>query len=303
MIGNKLRGRVAVVTGSGQGIGRAEALALASQGASLVVNDIGVSTYGTGTSHSPADDVCREIRELGGEAVPSYESVATPEGGKSIIQTAIDTYGKIDILVNNAGFIRDRMIFNMTTEEWDIVIKVHLYGTFHCTQPASVHMREQRWGRIINTSSIAGLGNMGQANYSAAKEGIVGFTRTVAQDLGKYGITCNAIRPMAATRHTVTAELRTSISKKMANMGITDETEINKLFDSLFSSRPEQVALFTVYLATEEAAYINGRTFFINGNNVGLYTDPQITSQINKNQGLWSLNELLKIVPEQLFKA
>ncbi|MBM3150540.1 MAG: SDR family NAD(P)-dependent oxidoreductase, partial [Chloroflexi bacterium] len=195
----RLAGKVAVVTGSGRGIGRAEALALAAEGAKVIVNDLGSASDGSGTSHSPADEVVAEIKKLGSDAVANYDSVATPEGGENIIKTAIDKFGRLDILVNNAGILRDRMVFNMSEEEWDLVMKVHLYGTFHCTKPACVIFRQQRSGRIINTSSIAGLGNMGQANYSAAKEGIVGFTRTVARDMGKYGVTCNAIRPNAGT--------------------------------------------------------------------------------------------------------
>jgi len=301
MNGNRLKGRVAVVTGSGRGIGRAEALALAAEGARLVINDKGDSGDGTGSSQTPAQEVCHEIIKMGGQAVPNYDSVATREGGENIIRTAIDTYGKIDILVNNAGILRDRMIFNMSEEEWTAVIRVHLYGTFYCTKPASVYMRQQRWGRIINTSSIAGLGNMGQANYSAAKEGIIGFTRSVALDLVKYGVTCNAIRPMAATRG-ITPELKDAISKKAAALGITNAEDIDKFFNQMFSAGPEHVAAFVAYLATEEAGFINGRTFYVNGTNIGLYTDPQINSQINRGDGHWSLDELIKTVPGQLCK-
>jgi NAD(P)-dependent dehydrogenase (short-subunit alcohol dehydrogenase family) len=299
MMGNRLKDRVAVVTGAGRGIGRAEALALAAEGARIVVNDKGDAGDGTGVSRSPADEVCREIIELGSQAVPNYDSVATREGGENIIRTALDTFGRIDILVNNAGILRDRMIFNMTEEEWDVVIKVHLFGAYYCTKAAAVHMRQQRWGRIINTSSISGLGSMGQANYSAAKEGIVGFTRTVALDMAKYGVTCNAIRPMAMTRG-ITPELKESIAKKAASMGITDPAEIDKFFSSLFSAGPEHIAAFVTYLASEEAAFINGRTFYVNGTNIGLYTDPQITSQINKVDGIWTLDELIKAVPNNL---
>jgi 3-oxoacyl-[acyl-carrier protein] reductase len=302
-MGDRLKGKVAVVTGSGRGIGRAEALALAAEGAKLVINDLGSASDGSGASQTPAAEVCGEIANMGGEAVPNYDSVATPEGGENIIKTAIDAFGRIDILVNNAGILRDRMLFNMTEEEWDLVMKVHLYGTFHTTKPASVHMRQQRFGRIINTSSLSGLGNMGQANYSAAKEGIVGFTRTVALDLGKYGVTCNAVRPMAATRMSMSPELKAATEKKLLGMGINDPKEREKLFDQLFSSKPEHIPPIIVYLSTEEAGYINGRTFLINGSSIGLYTEPQITSQINKDQGSWSLNELLKIVPEQLCRG
>ena len=302
-MGDRLKGKVAVVTGAGRGIGRAEALALAAEGAKLVVNDLGVASDGSGASQTPAAEVCGEITNMGGEAVPNYDSVATPEGGDNIIKTAIDAFGRIDILVNNAGILRDRMLFNMTEDEWDLVIKIHLYGTFHCTKAASVYMRQQRTGRIINTSSISGLGNLGQANYSAAKEGIIGFTRTVALDLGRYGVTCNAIRPNAATRLTMTPELKAKVAKGIAAQGITKPEDVDKFFNQMFTSKPEHIPPIVVYLATDEAAYINGRSFFINGNNIGFYTEPQITSQINKDKDFWTLDELLKVVPEQLCKG
>jgi NAD(P)-dependent dehydrogenase (short-subunit alcohol dehydrogenase family) len=302
-MGDRLKGKVAVVTGAGRGIGRAEALALAAEGAKLVVNDLGAASDGSGASQTPAAEVCGEIINMGGEAVPNYNSVATPEGGDNIIKTAIDAFGRIDILVNNAGILRDRMLFNMTEEEWDLVIKIHLYGTFHCTRAASVYMRQQRAGRIINTSSISGLGNLGQANYSAAKEGIIGFTRTVSLDLGRYGVTCNAIRPNAATRLTMTPELKAKVAKGIAAQGITKPEDVDKFFNQMFTSKPEHIPPIVVYLATDEAAYINGRSFFINGNNIGFYTEPQITSQINKDKDFWTLDELLKVVPEQLCKG
>lgn len=199
-MGELLKGKVAVVTGAGKGLGRAEAIGLAAQGAKVVVNDLGAATDGKGTSKGPAEEVVGEIKKAGGDAVPSYASVATVAGAESIIKTAVDSFGRIDILVNNAGFNRDRMVYNTSDEEWDSVIQTNLSGTFYCTRAACRVMRQQNYGRIINTSSHAGLGNMGQANYGAAKEGIVGLTRTVARDMGRYGVTCNVIRPVAGTR-------------------------------------------------------------------------------------------------------
>ncbi len=177
-MGDRLKDKVAVVTGSGRGVGRAIALGMAGEGAKVVVNDLGVARDGSGSSSSAADDVVAEIKKMGGQAVANYDSVATAEGGESIIKTAVEKFGRIDILVNNAGFLRDRMIFNMTPDDWDTIMKVHLYGTFNTTKPASVLMRQQRYGRIINTSSSSGLlGNAGQSNYGAAKGGIAAFTR------------------------------------------------------------------------------------------------------------------------------
>ncbi|MDO8491922.1 MAG: SDR family NAD(P)-dependent oxidoreductase, partial [Dehalococcoidia bacterium] len=166
-MGDKLKGKVAVVTGAGRGLGRAHALALANQGAAVVVNDVGGSLDGTGTGAAPAQEVVNEIKAKGGKAVANYDSVADAASAEKIIKTAVDTFGYIDILVNNAGILRDRMSFNMTTDEWDAVIKVHLYGNFFCSKYAGIMFRQQkRGGRIISTSSVAALGNMGQANYA-----------------------------------------------------------------------------------------------------------------------------------------
>ena len=300
-MGDRLKGKVAIVTGSGRGIGRAEALALAAEGAKIVVNDLGAAADGSGASASPAEEVCQEIKKLGGEAVPNFDSVATWAGGENIVKTAIDKFGRIDILVNNAGILRDKMVFNMTEEEWDIILKIHLYGHFYCTRAAAPHMRQQRWGRIINTSSIAGLGNMGQANYSAAKEGIVGFTRTVAKDMGKYGVTCNALRPNAATRMTVTDELMAAWKKQFVDAGGTDEKVFKEMIDKMvLSSKPEHIAPVVVWLATEEAANVNGATFFISGNDIGIYAEPAVTQKITKAEGFWSVDELVKITPKEL---
>jgi len=300
-MGDRLKGKVAIVTGAGRGIGRAEALALAAEGAKVVVNDLGVAADGSGASASPADEVCQEIKKLGGEAVPNFDSVASWAGGENIVKTAIDKFGRIDILVNNAGILRDKMVFNMTEEEWDIILKIHLYGHFYCTRAASPYMRQQRWGRIINTSSIAGLGNMGQANYAAAKEGIVGFTRTVAKDMGKYGVTCNALRPNAATRMTVTDELMAAWKKQFVDAGGVDEKVFKEMIDKMvLSSKPEHIAPVVVWLATEEAADVNGATFFISGNEIGIYAEPAVTQKITKAEGFWSVDELVKITPKEL---
>jgi len=300
-MGDRLKGKVAIVTGSGRGIGRAEAMALAAEGAKVVINDLGAASDGSGKSASPAEEVCQEIKKLGGEAVPNFDSVATWAGGENIVKTAIDKFGRIDILVNNAGILRDKMVFNMTEEEWDIIIKIHLYGHFYCTRAATPYMRQQRSGRIINTSSIAGLGNMGQANYSAAKEGIVGFTRTVARDMGKYGVTCNALRPNAATRMTVTDELLAAWKKQFVDAGGTDEKVFKEMIDKMvLSSKPEHIAPVVVWLATDEAANVNGATFFISSNDIGIYAEPAVTQKITKAEGFWTVDELVAITPKEL---
>src|SRR5512143_1538305 len=198
-----LQGKVAVVTGSGRGIGRGIAVALAREGAKVVVNDVGCSLDGRGSEQAPAAQVCREIAGFGGKAVPNYDSVSEYASAKSIVQTAMDSFGRIDILVNNAGIVRDRSIMKMTEEDFDAVLAVHLKGSFNCGSHAIPLMREQNYGRIINITSSAGLrGNFGQTNYSAAKAALMGITFTWSIELAKYGITVNAVAPAGATRMT-----------------------------------------------------------------------------------------------------
>ena len=290
-----LEGRVAVVTGAGRGMGRAHALAIAGQGAKVVVNDLGGATDGTGASKAPADEVVEHIRQAGGTAVANYDSVATPEGAENMVKAATDNFGQMDILVNNAGMFRDRMLFNMTDEEWDAVVKVHLYGTFYCTRAASRPMREQKYGRIINISSTSGLGQVGQSNYCAAKEGIVGFTRAVAKDLGKYGVSCNAIRPRAATRMNFTDEL---YEARKASMGAEKAEEWRR---SLEACRPEDVSPLVVYLASPQAGNVNGCVFDIAHNFIGIYDDPpRLHRTIMKKEGRWLPEELVELMPKTL---
>jgi 3-oxoacyl-[acyl-carrier protein] reductase len=298
-MGDRLKGKVAIVTGAGRGIGRAEALLLASEGASVVVNDLGGSTAGEGASQSPADEVVAEIKDKGGKAAANYDNVASMTGGENMVKTALDTFGRLDILVNNAGILRDRMIFNMAEEEWDAVISVHLKGHFTTTRAASIVFRQQRSGRIINTSSESGLGNMGQANYSAAKEGIVGLTRTVARDLGRYGVTCNAIRPRAASRMTMSEEMRIAAEKSRAtgvSAGVPDAGGLNWLAQML----PEHVAPMVVYLATDEASYINGRNFLVGGPMISLFSEPEPMRTMYNPNGFWTLDELMVHVKQSL---
>src|SRR5215213_10662613 len=195
-----LDGKAALVTGAGRGIGRGIAIALAGEGARVVVNDLGVSLTGEGEERSPAQQVVDEIEVAGGQAVANYDSVADFDAATAMVQQVVDTFGRIDILVNVAGILRDRMIFNMTDDEWNAVIAVHLNGTFNTTRAASIKMREQRGGRIISMSSSSSLGAAGQPNYAAAKAGITGLTWSCANGLGRYGITANAIMPSGATR-------------------------------------------------------------------------------------------------------
>jgi NAD(P)-dependent dehydrogenase (short-subunit alcohol dehydrogenase family) len=298
-MGELLKGRVAVVTGAGRGLGRAEAMALAVQGAKVVVNDIGAATDGSGASKNPADEVVAEIKKDGGKAVPSYASVAAVAGAESLIKTAVDSFGRLDILVNNAGFNRDRMIYNTTDEEWDSVIKVNLSGTFYCTRAACRVMRQQNFGRIINTSSHAGLGNMGQANYGAAKEGIVGLTRTVARDMQRYGVTCNVIRPVAGTRGFTEMLETKGLREAWTKMWGAEPAE-RRLKQMLEVNQPEDVAALVVYLASEKADNVNGCVFEVWHGHVGIYADPPPVEQVLWKDGRWTPEELVAVMPSTL---
>ena len=298
-MGELLKGRVAVVTGAGQGLGRAEAIGLAAQGAKVVVNDLGTDIDGSGASKGPADEVVEEIRSAGGTAIASYDTVANEEGAENIIKAAVDSFGRIDVLVNNAGFTRDRMVYNISNEEWDAVIKTNLYGTFFCTRYACKLMRQQGYGRIINTSSHAGLGNMGQASYSAAKEGIVGFTRTIAHDMGRYGVTCNAIRPVAGTRGFSALVTEKGLKEAWAKLWGAEVAEQRvRLMEEVY--RPEDIASLVVYLASEEADHVNGCIFEVWHGHIGIYIEPPPVGQVLWKDGRWTPEELVEAMPETL---
>ena len=238
-----LEGKVAVVTGSGRGVGRGIALALAREGAKVVINDVGCAVDGRGTDDDPAAQVVKEIKALGSDAAPNYDSVADFKAAENIIKSAVDKFGRIDILVNNAGIVRDRLIAKMTEEDFDAVLGVHLKGTFNCGRHAIPIMREQGYGRIINITSSAGLrGNFGQSNYGAAKAGIMGLTLVWAIELGKYNITANAMAPSGMTRMVGTIP---------GMEGKPPPPEMN----------PELNGPLVAFLGSDKAAHVNGQIF------------------------------------------
>jgi 3-oxoacyl-[acyl-carrier protein] reductase len=269
-------------------------MALAAEGAAVVVNDFGGSAAGVGSDEGPAQEVVSEIKANGGKAVANTENVADFEGAGRIVKQALDEFGRLDILVNNAGILRDRMVFNMSEEEWDIVLAVHLKGTFNTIKHASVLFRQQRSGRIINTSSESGLGNAGQGNYAAAKEGIVGLTRTVARDLGRYNVTCNAIRPRAATRLTISPEMEAARQAAIAR------GEQRAGGGGMSAMDPGAISALIVYLASDEAQNINGRNFLIWGNELGLYSEPVVESRVFSRSDVWNTDEMFELFPKTI---
>ena len=227
----KFDGRVAIVTGAGAGLGKTYALELAKRGAKVVVNDLGGARDGSGASHNAADVVVDEIKKAGGQAVANYDSVATVEGGENMVKTAIDNFGKLDILINNAGILRDKSLSKMTEQEWDIIHQVHLKGAFCCTKPALEAMKKNAYGRVMFTTSGAGLyGNFGQANYAAAKTGLLGFMHVVSIEGAKYNIKANTIAPIAASR-------------------LTEDVMPPEMFAKL---KPEFVMPLVLYLVSED---------------------------------------------------
>jgi NAD(P)-dependent dehydrogenase (short-subunit alcohol dehydrogenase family) len=285
-----LEGKVAAVTGGGSGIGREICKLMAAEGAKVVVNDLGTAVDGVGQSRSAADQTVEMIKQAGGMAAPNYDSVATPEGGQNIIQAAVNAYGKIDILVHVAGILRDRMIFNMSIEEWDAVINVHLRGAFCVVKPACVLMRAQKSGCIINFSSISAAGNSGQANYSAAKAGILGLTRTVARDMAKYGVRANAIWPGANTR--MTATVPESARQIRAERGVGQAAPL-----PAGERKPEHVASVVAFLASDMAQDITGWTVGISGDRLSLIEDPRPVKTVFCPGG-WTLDKVTELWPQ-----
>jgi NAD(P)-dependent dehydrogenase (short-subunit alcohol dehydrogenase family) len=298
-MGDLLKGKVAVVTGAGRGIGQAEALALAAEGASVVVNDLGVERRGGGAQKGPADETVAEIHRRGGEAVANYESVGDYQAAGRIIQMALDVFGRLDILVNNAGIFRDGLFHETTEDDWDSIVTVHLKGTFNTCHHAVPIMMQQRSGRIINTASSQWRNPEGRASYAAAKGGIVSLTYDLAWEMRPYNVTVNAIAPMALTRG---AANMTDYNAHVATAGLTR----NKPADEANRPAPEFVPPMVVYLATDLAPEVTGCVFRVGAGKVGLYSHPTEIRSIYRNHlenGPWPLEELRALLPSTILQG
>ena len=288
---DRLKDRVAIVTGAGRGIGASIAKLMASEGAAVVVNDLGGSVDGEGADDAPAREVVREIEAGGGRAVANFDDVSDYDAAEQIIRTALNEYGQLDILCNVAGILRDRMIFNMTEPEWDAVIAVHLKGTFNTSKYASIHWRQERKGdyRLINFTSVSGLsGSPGQPNYAAAKLGIVGLTYSCANALGRYGVTSNAISPGAATRmgDTIPPDRRRQLNSAQQQAAEDRAREMS----------PDNVAPPVVYLASTESGWINGQVIGASGYQVSLFNTPEAIRQIQGKEP-WTVDDMYQRMP------
>ena len=278
-----LQGKVALITGSGRGIGRSMAILMASRGASVVVNDVGAGLHGETTGETPAQEVVDTIKKAGGNAVANYDSVSDWDGAHRMVKQAVDAFGKIDIVVNNAGILRDVMFHKMTPEEFDAVTKVHLFGSIYVSRAAAPEFRKQESGCYIHMTSVSGLfGNIGQVNYGAAKTGIVGLSNTLAQELAKYNVRSNCISPSGNTRMTqsvpVAAAMKEAREKRLAGMP------------------PESVASLATMLASDAAKGINGQIFGARGGEVFIYTQPELARTLHREGG-WTPEQLAAMIP------
>jgi NAD(P)-dependent dehydrogenase (short-subunit alcohol dehydrogenase family) len=273
-----LEDKVILVTGAGGGIGRDIALMAGAHGAKVIVNDIGASLNGAGESRGPADSVAKEITDAGGTATVSLESVAERESAQRMIDTVIDTYGRLDGIVNNAGILRDTFFHKMTEEEWDRVLKVHLYGTFYVSRAAAPHFKEQQSGSMVHMTSTSGLiGNLAQANYSAAKLGIVGLSKSIALDMQRFNVRSNCIAPFAWSR--------------MISSIKADTPEQQERVARLQQMTPAKVAPLAIYLLSQDASAVSGQIFAVRNNEIFLFSQPRPIRSVH-SQGGWTPEQI-----------
>lgn len=266
-----LENKTVLVTGAGRGIGREMALLMARHGARLVVNDPGVSLEGTDETEGPANEVVREIKAAGGEAVADYGSVSDPAAARAMVARAVDTFGQIDVVVNNAGILRDVIFHKMSDEDWDSVIKVHLYGSYYVSRAAAEHFRKQESGTFIHMTSTSGLvGNPGQANYSAAKLGIVGLSKSLALDMAKFNVRSNCIAPFAWSR-------------MIGSIPNTPDQE--ERLKGLRALTPDKIAPVAVFLASDDSKEVNGQIFAVRGNEIFLMSQPRPLRSVHRSEG------------------
>jgi NAD(P)-dependent dehydrogenase (short-subunit alcohol dehydrogenase family) len=271
-MGNMLEGKVVLVTGAGGGIGRDMALAMAAEGARVVVNDLGTSTSGEGASTGPAQQVVDEIRAAGGQAVANTDSVAEAAAAARIVQCALDHFGRIDGVVNNAGILRDRFFHKMGDDEWDAVIKVHLYGSYHVSRAAAPHFKDQESGAFVHMTSTSGLiGNFGQANYSAAKLGLTAFSKSIALDMQKFNVRSNCIAPFAWSR--------------MIGSIPTDTPEQQARVEKIKRMTPAKIAPLAVYLLSDAARDVNAQVFAVRNNEIFLMSQPRPVRSVHRGEG------------------
>lgn len=286
-----VEGKVVVVTGAGGGIGRDIALAMAREGAKVVVNDIGASVSGEGNDAGPAQAVVNELKALGAEAVANTDSVSEAASAGRIIQTALDTFGRVDVVVNNAGILRDRFFHKMSVDEWDAVIKVHLYGAFHVSRAAATHFKEQGSGNYIHMTSTSGLvGNFGQANYSAAKLGVAALSKSIALDMQKFNVRSNCISPFAWSR--------------MIGSIPTETPEEQARVERIKQMTPAKIAPLAVALASDSSAHVNAQIFAVRNNEIFLMSQPRPVRSVHRSEG-WTpqtvLNHAMPALQSSLF--
>ncbi len=294
-----LEGKAAIVTGAGRGIGREVALLLAREGASVIVNDPGVGRGGEATEERPADDVVQEIRAAGGTAIANHDTVGDYQKAGRMVAQCVATFGKIDILVNVAGMLRERMIWNMTEDDFDSVINVHLKGHWAMSHHAIKYMRGEGHGRIVNFSSDAFKGSVGQCNYSAAKAGIIGLTRSIAKETAKFGITCNAMCPAADTRMMMNDAVIANQKRKL-EAGLMTQAQ----YDRFFAGRgPEHIAPMVAYLCTDSADTINGQIFHVERGRINSYFYGEDFKTLSNDGSLFTIDQLIELIPSTVMNG